>query len=82
MGRVVMHEGQSAGVQSFIINLGQINSPMIRRSQVFKGMPEADITEVDEVVIEFMACLDGKRSHLMGTPYPFAPARGLGPKEV
>ena len=82
LGRVVMHEGQSAGVQSFIINLGQINTPMIRRSQVFKGMPEADITEVDEVVIEFMACLDGKRSHLMGTPYPFAPARGLGPKEV
>ena len=82
LGRVVMHEGQSAGVQSFIINLGLINTPMFRRSQVFKGTPKANISEVDEVVKEFMACLDGKRSHLMGTPYPFAPARGLRPKEV
>jgi hypothetical protein len=82
LGRVAMHEGKSAGVRNFIINLGQINTPMIRRSVVFKDMPESDITEVDEVVGEFMACLDGKRNHLMGTPYPFAPARGLRPREV
>ena len=82
LARVVMHEGQSAGVQSYIINLGLVDTPMVKRSLVFKGMPKSDISEVREVVTEFMACLNGKRRHLMGTPYPFAPARGLRPNEV
>ena len=64
--RSVMVEGRDAGIRAFTLNLGAVETPMLRNMCDTDLMPTEMCLQPEEVAVRVLECIDGLHDDRMG----------------